>query len=378
MKDIDIYDILNGANVNLAEIKKVELTDLEKKKIRMNLRNKRKHKHAAKIAVAAAVVIMIGTVLVNEDINAMAKETVASIVEYIQGNSRNDYAETIDKVVTTEGVTMDLMKAERIDGKIKVRYKLSFDQDISSFKTMGEDVGYKKMSVFYSDAFKDCTIYIDGVDANEALNYNTPDKSEIPYFYYEVNDVTITDHEIEQELVIYLNDQDYNQDMNIKLAFGNIMVAENSYTGACSADYTVEAGKYTADVEKSSMNIEAKTKDGIKVTITDYAYTNTGLKVYAEVSEDEGKDVPIIYFRAKDDMGNQYLFYPIYDMDNLSKMTFFLYDGPADSNNEYNDFLADGIKNMTMGLFEEVINPSTNEVSAERLCDDFTVEIPGN
>ncbi len=373
----DIYALLNDVNVNLEDLAKTELTGKEKSMVLKSLKTGRSRglKNTGRALIAAAAIILVAIGLFNDSINAVAKETVASIIEIFRGNSAKDYSEQINTVVESDGVKMDLIKAEREDGEIRVEYQLIFDGDISVFKTMGENQGYKVRSVYYTDAFSGCDIYIDGRDINDIINsYNIETEA---FYYYEVNDVSISAHELKQELVIYLNDKDYNKDMNIKLDFKNIQVGDNLYPGPVTAEYDLVAGKYTGEVEKSDLSIDAVSLNGTGFHITGYAFTNTGLKVYADlITGPEGAEAaPVVYFKAVDNLGNQYLYYPIYDINDQSKMTFYLYDGPADEYNEYDDYLAEGASSMTLTLYEAVWDFETYIKSESKMCDEFTLEL---
>ncbi len=375
----DIYDLLNDSYVDMKDYKRIKLTREEKKAVVKNIRQsapgRRKRKAGKYVIGAAAAAMVVATTIFHEDINAMAMETVTSFMEFIHGNAKNDYVENINTVVETDGVNMDLISVSREDARIRVNYKLTFDEDISEFKTLGEDLGYKKRSVFYTDEFGRCNIFIDGKNINDILNDDTAVSK--PFFYYEVNDISITDHELEQELVIYLNDKDYHQDMNIKLDYSDIIAGNKVFSGHCVVQYTLEAGKYTNDIDKSVLDINTLSLNGTGFSITGYAVTNTGLKVYARmIPGPDGEDAfPIVYFKAKDDLGNQYLYYPIYDIEDQRTMTFSIYDGPADFNNEFNDYLSKEAKSMTLALYEEQYDFDTNIRSENKLCDDFTLNL---
>ena len=172
-------------------------------------------------------------------------------------------------------------------------------------------------------------------------------------------------------------------------------------------------GEYNNDIEKTPLNINAKTSNGSTLNINGYSISNTGLKIYAkdttcdevkkaeieriislypDVATNDGektkndireyyKDeknvasvdtMPIIRFVVTDDLGNKYLFYPKYFDGELK---FSIYDGPADIKKEYKDYFDEKAKSVTLALYEEVVDWNTYEESYVKLTDDITINL---
>lgn len=281
--------------------------------IEMKKNMKIKKRRIMLTAAAGIVVFSLVSSNVRESI-ALAAE---NIVKTISGNSKNDFAEEVNEKAEAQGVKLSMDKVIREDNEIKIRYKLNFDDDISSFKTLGSDQLFKKTSVFYSDVFENCNIYLNGNKLNIDHDDNSPDKVVAKYyengcilneeeinnyyknmtkdkyeeddkllsnwiFYYEINDISISEHELQQELVVLLQDANYTNDLDIKLQFNEIKIGDKVIKGPWKLSYNMKNGQYTNDIEKTPLNINAKTSNGSTININGYSISNTGLKIYAE------------------------------------------------------------------------------------------------
>lgn len=448
----NIYDILNDVEYDISDLKREEINDIEKKNILNAIK-----KHDAKeksikmkkrrlILTSAAALVAIS--LVSSNVRESIAIAAENIVSTIAGNSKNDFAEEINEKTEADGVKLSLDKVIREDNEIKVRYKISFNEDISSFKDLGSDQLFKRTSVFYSDAFEKCNIYLNDNKLSIDHDDNSPDKvnpvydengyltnedelsdylknkpsneensdkelSESGIWFYEVNDISINDNEIEQELVIFLNNYNYTKNLDIKLQFNEIKVGDKVLKGPWEISYNMKNGEYNNDIEKTPLNINAKTSNGSTLNINGYSISNTGLKIYAkdttcdevkkaeieriislypDVATNDGektkndireyyKDeknvasvdtMPIIRFVVTDDLGNKYLFYPKYFDGELK---FSIYDGPADIKKEYKDYFDEKAKSITLALYEEVVDWNTYEESYVKLTDDITINL---
>lgn len=300
---------------------------------------------------ALALVIVIGTtILILPTVRVFAQACISAAIDIFK-NTETDYVEPVEIEAETTGVTLELKQVAREWNEVKIDYTLTFEDDISEFLTMGEDAGYKTVSVFYEEPFNDCIINING--------YNLHGGNELgdqvcvmpeDFFYYEVNDLSITEHVLEQEIVLYLNDGDFAGDLNILLDYSNIKVGDKVLTGDMIVEYLLKGGKYQGDIEQTPLTLNTVATNGAQYNITGYAITNTGLKLFADNIQDTDEDITITFFIAKDNLGNQYLYYPKYDG---NKMTFTIYDGAADEHNNYLNYLDKNATSLTMALYEE-------------------------
>ena len=176
----NIYDILNDVEYDISDLKREEINDIEKKNILNAIK-----KHDAKeksikmkkrrlILTSAAALVAIS--LVSSNVRESIAIAAENIVSTIAGNSKNDFAEEINEKTEADGVKLSLDKVIREDNEIKVRYIISFNEDISSFKDLGSDQLFKRTSVFYSDAFEKCNIYLNDNKLSIDHDDNSPDK----------------------------------------------------------------------------------------------------------------------------------------------------------------------------------------------------------
>lgn len=110
-----IYQILNDVDIDLDEYKDCELSDIEKKQMKKNIKNKLKGKNfnkKRKVAVAAAVFLGITFMspFVGKNVLANIKLLGISIEEFMQNKSSTlkDYKAVIDKDVKQNDVSIKL------------------------------------------------------------------------------------------------------------------------------------------------------------------------------------------------------------------------------------------------------------------------------
>jgi hypothetical protein len=305
-----------------------------------------------RVITASAIAILISGVIWFNSTARVFAQAWANVVVDLLKNSETDFVDPVELEAQDRGVTLDLESVAREWNEIKIHYTLTFDEDISVFKTMGLDVGYKTRSVFYEEAFNDCKININGATlygGTKSFDQNVYEMTDI-FFCYDVNDISITEHTLEQEIVLYLNDPEFNEDLNITLDYDNIKVGDKTSENSMYINYTLKGGKYSGAIDADELDLKTTSSNGTQFNITGYACTNTGLKVFADCIMGENEDVTITFLIAKDNLGNQYLYYPKYDGD---KMTFSIYDGEADEKDEYLNYLNPGADTLTLALYEE-------------------------
>ena len=177
----NVYEKLNDVHVDLNNIDRVDLNDLEKKKILNNIHKsdikaKKTHKMRRLGIMSATVAGIIFVCLLNTNVRESAFASVKMVVNSIVGNYKNDFKEDVNIKTKMDGAQISIDSVVRQDNEIRVIYKMKFDDDISALKTLGSDQGYKRTSLFYTDVFDNCNILVNGVDLNIPHDDNKPDK----------------------------------------------------------------------------------------------------------------------------------------------------------------------------------------------------------
>lgn len=299
------------------------------------------------IAVAAAG-ILCGMVLYVPVVKVFA-QVCAGVVMDVFKNTRTDYKEPVDLQAHTSGVTLTLDYVTREWNEVKIHYTLSFEDEIEGLIQGEEGSEYSTSGAFYGDTFSDCIININGIGLHggaSAINQGCGFTEDI--WYYEVKDVSLDEHTLEQEIILYLGDGDYAEDINILLDYSNIRLGDKILVGDMTIEYTLEGGKYQGEIEAETLDLPTTSYNGTQFNITGYALTNTGLKIFADFVRGESEDWPITYLRVRDDLGNGYLFYPKFDGD---KMTYSIYTDCLDGTN-FLAHLSPRAGSLTMALYE--------------------------
>lgn len=394
MKKKDIYTKLNYVKMDINKIDKVELNDLEKKRIfKEVVAKEKKFKRKKRAIIAASSIALVGLVLLNSGAREIAATGVNNIMEMLNINAKNDFKEIVDSTSSSNGVDMTLVEVKRDNARIYVRYKLTFEDDISSWNELVTPGSVdKRTGIFYEKPFSDSKIFLNGQDCQSLYvveKEGVSDQEENPilredFWSVLVNDVEMTDHYLIQEAEIFLNDEEYSSDLDIKLDFRNIKIGDKTIEGPWEINYTMKNDQYSniEEVKKVPLNIEYKCTNSNTINIKSYANSNTGLKIYADAygdvcypipfeGEETSLDIPIIRFEGVDNLGNKYLLYPIWN--GSRKMTFHVYSGPADSNNEYKDYLDENATTLTIALYEQVIE--NDWPSFIKATDDIVIDL---
>ena len=324
----NIYELLNHIDPDHFEDEETDsrLTEDEKRQILnyiskkdVSYREKRRSWSGfKKTAVAVCLIIGIG----------MCGITVGAAVNYINGDTKYDYHETVNaggrigeessqtkaEGQSLEGVDIKVTEVSRVDKEIKFQCQFTFDGDISEMQ--------KNMAVWYQEEgrnaygnqfFEDTKIYV-----NDRLI--TRDTKDIAIFG---ESVSFEGQTMNITLNVYF-DNGIEENPEIRIRFEDLNMDDRIIEGVWEYAYQAEDRDYEEElvIEELAEELVATNEyagDGEELTIQGYAVTPNGLRLFGTRSSwrNEADMVAAgdidrcISFRVLvwDDLGNYYLMY---------------------------------------------------------------------
>lgn len=311
------------------------------------------------VSVCACAII----ITTNSTFQVKAGEYIKSVVNWITGNTKDDYLEEPKIITSNNNMQFRIKSAKRIESEVRVMYEIVFPDNIEKSINLEE---YKdsdnSKELFFSEMFADCKIYIN----NKYINDIDIIDGEIWCFH--VKDMKVKGNMIVQELVLNLNKEYLNSDLNFKFEYNKFNINDSILEANLKTEYTLAGNLYSGEIEVT--NIPKVKVDIGKRTYSfyGYSYTKTGIKLYCKEESYSLTNYDVIYLRVIDNYGSKYLFYPKYYNDGTD-LIFEIYDGPADWYNEYEEYLKSDITNMKVEIMEETNeldekgNPISDKVS---------------
>lgn len=413
-------------NSKIAEIyDKIELDEFTKQKIfsqikekayNQSAKNKKKIWNYKKITSLVAVCACAIIVFKIPGVQATMKEYINNFANWISGNSKDDYLEEVNSVVENNNMSLKIINAQRIDNEVRLRYEITFPKNIENIINL-DDYGYKEYEdeyekygyierIYDSDIFNDCKIYINNVELNDISNYSdqlTEDEF-LDYinnrcvWFAEVKDVEIKENKLIQEVIVALENKNKDEDINFKFEFNKFKLENEIINANLNLEYTLKGGEYSnEEIAIKPINYKAKLSTGCIYDFYGYSYTKTGIKIYAKV-ENETDNFNNVILKLKDNYGTEYLMYGRYidensneDEDLLTRIfanndneknytvTFEIYDGLADVNDEYSDYFNDNIKSIDIEVLEELIDEENEmEETKTNKISEFNINFEEN
>ena len=156
MDEKDIFKELNGINIDEQEFDDIDvsMTDIQKGKLKKNLRSKVRNKKfvKTKIIVAAALIFAIGLGYSNPSLAAQIPliNPIINFIDYYSGY--DNYTDIVDKTLTFDGTSFTVDSIACCDNDIIIKYTAKSDKKMESveqvlapiFKVSGEwlNVGF--------------------------------------------------------------------------------------------------------------------------------------------------------------------------------------------------------------------------------------------
>ncbi|WP_315078888.1 DUF4179 domain-containing protein [uncultured Clostridium sp.] len=273
----DIYNMLNAVNINIDDYEIEDFNDLEKKKIKANLKksiSKKKPKKRGMIAAVAIAALTIG--VFGSNIEALTILSLKEDVANFLGIERNldEYKTVINKSVTDNGITVQLNEVI-LDGD-----EMTVSCNISSDKKLEEDEW----------SIPDCNIYINGKRMNNGASGSAK---------------KIDEYTSQSVLTYDLKDDDLSGDLNIKIACSNVMLPDRMQKGKWNFEFKTNGNQLKVDTKEISLNNKFTLENGTEYTLEKYTDNSLGQKIYASINYSKSKSTYAVDLKGTDDLGNK-------------------------------------------------------------------------
>lgn len=346
----------------------IGLDEESKERIYYNIQKKSKRKNKKEwiikrvvplVSVCACAIIII----TNSTFQVKAGEYIKSVVNWITGNTKDDYLEEPNIVTSSNNMQFRIKSAKRIESEVRVMYEIAFPDNIEKHINL-EDYKDSNNSkeLFFSEIFEDCKIYVNNKYINDI------DIVDGEFWFFNVKDIEVKGNMIVQELVLNLNKEYLDRDLNFKFEYNKFNINGTILEANLKTEYTLDGNLYSGDIEVTNIP-EVKADIGKRTySFYGYSYTKTGIKLYCKEKSYSLTNYDVIYLRVIDNYGSKYLFYPKYYNDGTD-VVFEIYDGPADWYNEYEEYLKSNITSIKVEIMKETNeldekgNPISDKVS---------------
>ncbi|WP_252250715.1 DUF4179 domain-containing protein [Clostridium sp. ZBS13] len=281
----DIYDMLNEVNINIDDYEKEDFNDLEKKKIKYNLKKSISKKKPLKRGMIAAVAIVALTIgMLGSDIGVSALSKVSYIINNdiasFLGIERNldEYKTVINKSITDKGITVQLNEVI-LDGD-----EMTVSCNISSDQKLEED----------ESSVPDCNIYINGKKMSTGAGGGAE----------KIDEYT------SQSVITYdLKEDDLSGDLNIKIVCSNVMLAHRMQKGKWDFEFKTNGDQLRIDTKEIPLNNKFTLENGQEYILEKYTDNSLGQKIYASINTPKTKSTYAVDLKGSDDLGNKVEFY---------------------------------------------------------------------
>lgn len=435
----DIYELLKDVTVDMDEYDRIELSELEKKRVYGHiLKNRKKSRHYLnRIAVAVIALCVVGIVV----------PVSAGVLAHINGNIKSNYKEEINETLVRKTEESD--QADR-NGE-KQENQQGKDQDKVQIEVLNVGRMGRKINITCAftleegaeDFYEDCHQF-------ELSHSNTllAEPFRNSYFLYDGGDTgkdfgpagargLILSHEgniVIQKISIFEDDDEHlKEDHQITLHFEDLVIGGKVMKGEWECVCDVKASNY-ADTELVTYPINVEGYASLpyeqggyerSIILDSYALTANGIVFYGTLNQityysdehyEKRKEFPEqhnnLRLLLRDNLGNEYLMYGLCleseeeldrkldpspddfeseaaelaarDQEISLQMEFVLYDGPARLLEPGKNYLADWDPNATeiTVVVQEIItvwdyHGGTPTDSYKNVSEEVTISLVG-
>ncbi|GAA0076693.1 DUF4179 domain-containing protein [Clostridium sp. CTA-5] len=281
----DIYTMLNEININMDDYKKEDFNDIEKKKIKANLKKsilKKKFPKKNAIAAVAIVALTIGIFGNNIGVSALSKVgyMINNDIGSFLGIEKNldDYKTVINKSITDKGITVQLNEVILDGNEMTVSYNVTYDKKLDECESWH---GFNQ-------------IYVNG----KALNTGSGGSAR-----------NIDEYTTQSVITYNLENCDLNGDLNIKIESSSVMLNDNKQKGNWTFEFKTSGDQLRVDTKKIILNKKFTLENGQEYTLEKYTDNSLGQKIYASISNFQKKSSYAVMLKGYDDLGNKVEFY---------------------------------------------------------------------
>ncbi|MGN0144176.1 MAG: DUF4179 domain-containing protein [Clostridium sp.] len=285
---MNIYEMINDAELNETDYDFEPLNDIEKIRIKKNIKNSicgNKHRYRRVAAAIMISVIGIGALGIGTGAGAEVMMQVRENIESALNIEKNidDYKTVINKSVTDNNITIQLNEV------ILNEKELIISTNISSDRILGDDE-------FYDE---DKTIYIN----NKKVKFTGQSGSA-----GKIDDKTT------QSVLMYdldtVDEKDLEGDLDIKIVYSKVSINNRKpVRGKWVFEFKANKDMLMADTNEIKLDYSFSLDNGEKVTLEKYKSNDIGQNIYAEVEGFNKNESYDIQLRGTDDLNNEVIFY---------------------------------------------------------------------
>ena len=277
----NIYDMLNDVEIDINNYDKEKLNDIEKKRIKNNLKKSIKSKHTYRKAASIAETAVISIGLLGTSFGSYAYAGINSFfydIASVLGIEKNldEYKTVVNQSITKNGITVQLNE-------------VILDNDeliVSATSTFNEKLGGEGGTIL------DHNVYINGKRVNSGAGGSAE---------------KIDEYTMQVVMVNHLTEGNFNGDLNVKIVFSDPMINGKTTKGRWVFEFKTNGDELAINTREISLNNKFTLENGQEITLDKYTSNNLGQKIYFTLDA-KGTEYDII-LKGYDDIGNEITFY---------------------------------------------------------------------
>lgn len=228
----------------------IKLDEESKKRIYYNIQNEKLKRKDNKRLIFKRIVPLISVcacaiiIITNSKFQVKAGEYIKSVVNWITGNTKDDYLEEPNIITTTNNMQFIIKSAKRIDSEVRVMYEIVFPENIEKYVNLDDykDSNNNYKELFFSNVFTDCKIYLNNKYINDI------DMLEGEIWNFHVKDIEAKGNSIVQELVLNLNKEYLTSDLNFIFEYNKFNINGTIVDANLRTEYTLEGNLYSGRI----------------------------------------------------------------------------------------------------------------------------------
>ncbi|MGL5677315.1 MAG: DUF4179 domain-containing protein [Cellulosilyticaceae bacterium] len=327
--DKKLYELLNDTETVIKEEDEAVFTELDKRRMKMNINKKIGNKRGSKkgLLVASALLIGVG-VLGTTPVLAQIQMAFESIADHMNSDvSLENYATILDETVTKQGVTMGINEVI-----------LNNDEMIISSMATADEVLNESGIHYWQD------IYINGVRVDNGGGGSM---------------WQVDDYSMQSVTTMAVEGVDLTGELDVKVVFNNMIVNGKDKWGKWSFAFKTTGDELAADTKEVAINHTLILENGEEVQLDSLRVNDVNSKIYYRSNRTGKYDIKL---EGHDDLGNEVIFY-------LSRYA----DGKGQFelqfvNDELKKVLPEGSKTLTLTPYAVAFPEESGKMS-----DDFEV-----
>ncbi len=289
MPEKNIYELLNELDGSVENYEKIELTDLEKARLKTSFTKKKTFsfkKFALSVASLVLALILFGQTELGKNSYAKVETLVENLTYTVTnslslGNELEPYVNVIDKVVEDKGVAVKLTECAILKDELILAFLV-------------EEIDEKLN--FASSEYR---LYINGRKIDDSYScVSAPVKDGIAY--------QIKEH--------YVKGIDTKNKLDIKIVIDKVFLAEEGMTedkeinGKWEFAFIADGKELSKDTKHIVIENAKFEKNGVNMKLEELYFNPLKKKIYAKMWQDKHHDYEYALI-GEDEFGNEFNFY---------------------------------------------------------------------